>query len=109
MARRKSKATAVKVRAYGAFGYGIAFDRGQMHSTQFGDHPPHVYTLNELRKAWAEHRETHIKRCRARGWDRTWAELTFDEGMDPDEARSVIETHRQSRSQARGGHATATG
>lgn len=94
--RRRERPEDVKLKAFGNLGYGSAFETGEMHGALFGLGLPETedtYTLPELRAAWAEYRTKFLERRRARDSPPSWAELVFDERMDPDEARRTIETN----------------
>jgi hypothetical protein len=89
MPRRKRKDG---VKPYSDFAYGSAFDAGHMQTVWF-DGKVERYTLDELRAAWAKHRDEHFENF-AR-YDRPcWAELVFDDGVDPDEARAIVYERR---------------
>ncbi len=96
--KRRQRPEDVTVKPFGNFGYGHAFESGDMHGALFGMGPlsdDDVYTLAELRAAWGEYRELFMQRRDDRSVEGTsWAELVFDEGIGPDKARAVVEARR---------------
>jgi hypothetical protein len=98
--KRRHRPEDVTLKPYRRNGYGHAFDTGSMSGAFWGVFEPapgqpaqegDEFTMEELRKAWTAYRDEYLAYRAAHYPDagKAWAEFVFDDGMDPDEARTA--------------------
>jgi hypothetical protein len=89
--KRRQRPQDVKLKPYHRNGYGHAFEAGSMRGAWYGvfeEVSGDQFTLAELAKAWEAYRDDFLES--AEGKRKSWAELVFDENIDPHQARDLV-------------------